>query len=100
MLRRPEIEDDIAKYFKKVREAYGYVGFKIVGIGHAGIPDQILGAEGKLYLVELKRPKGGVFSGLQKLVRKKLASVGVTVHNINTKEKVDTFFFKIKYIWN
>jgi len=100
MFYREEKEKDIERYFKKKVEELGYVTFKIIGVGHGGIPDRLLGAEGKLYFVELKRPKGGIFSGLQKLVTKKLEKVKVKIYNLKTKKEIDNFLFKVKYVWN
>ena len=93
-------EKTIESYFCQQAEKFGYVTFKIIGLGHNGIPDRLLGAEGKLYVVELKKPKGGIISKIQEIVAKKLSKVGVKVHYLFTKQDVDLFFIKVHLIWN
>lgn len=101
MKKEEDLEEKaIESYFCQKAKKYGYEAFKIIGVGHGGIPDRLVGAEGNLYVVEFKRPKGGVISALQKLVAKKLFKVGVKVHYLFTKKQVDLFFINIRLIWN
>ena len=61
-------------------------------MGSGGVPDQLLAAKRRFWVVELKRPTGGILSGLQKLFRRRAESQGAKVHYAHTFETVDQFF--------
>jgi hypothetical protein len=56
--------------------------------GTGGQPDRVIGYKGKVYLIELKRPKGGRTSILQKAIHEEWAKAGVTVHTAKTLDEV------------
>lgn len=53
-----------------------------------GEPDLLVGWKGKLYLIEMKRPRGGRVSLLQKAIHEQWAKSGVTVHVARSVEDV------------
>ena len=63
----PELEKDIERKLVRLVERHGGLCLKWVCPGWAGVPDRIvLLPEGRVVFVELKRPKGGKLSELQK----------------------------------
>lgn len=56
---------------------------------NSGVPDRIIiMPDGKIYFIELKRPKGGKLSSLQKYWFKKLKQYKVNVVVLKNKEEV------------
>jgi len=59
----------------------------------AGFPDRILFGDGRIWLVELKRPGvGHRLRAGQRLVRRRLRRLGIHVHVLSTLEEVEEFF--------
>lgn len=58
-----------------------------------GFPDRILFGDGRVWLVELKRPGVGhrLRTG-QRLVRRRLRRLGIHVYVLSTPEEVEGFF--------
>lgn len=55
----------------------------------AGIPDRlVILPGGNLMFVELKRPKGGVVSPIQRVIHARLEALGVPVHIVSNKEEI------------
>lgn len=77
-----EVETEVCKYAK----ANGWHVRKIVYPGRRGAPDRHFYKDGRLVIVEFKRPKGGVVSELQKREHARLASAGFPVHLVRTIE--------------
>lgn len=72
-----KLEREIEAKLRKVVEAHGGLCVKWVCPGWAGVPDRlILLPGGTLMFVELKRPKGGEVSPLQRWWQRKLSSLG------------------------
>lgn len=76
------LEKDIERIFVKKMTEAGWAVIKIKG--SAGWPDrQVLGRNGFSFFVELKRPKNGRLSAIQKVVHKNLRLRGFIVETIN-----------------
>ncbi len=67
-----ELEKDIERKLKDLVEDLNGKCLKWTCPGWRGVPDRIvLMPRGRVYFVELKRPKGGKLSEMQKLERSK-----------------------------
>lgn len=83
------LEKDIEKAFKQAVEACGAITYKFTS-AEAGVPDRIVVHQGRVYLVEIKRPDGEV-SFIQEWQHKRLARIGVEVHLICCKQDIADF---------
>lgn len=92
-----ELEKDIERKLKDLVEDLGGKCLKWTCPGWRGVPDRIvLMPRGRVYFVELKRPKGGKLSEMQKWWHKKLRELGFWVFCIHTHEELNTFELLIK----
>ncbi len=90
-------ERDVETYFVSTVHLLRGVTFKLRFIGVAGAPDRIVFLPGgRIVLVELKRPKGGVVSGLQNRLHRILAALGSPVPVLYTYEAVDDWASKVR----
>jgi hypothetical protein len=64
---------------------------KWVSPGNSGIPDRIVICGGKVWFVELKKPKGGVVSKLQLFRQRQFRKHGVEIVYLWTYEDVELF---------
>ena len=72
-----KLEKDIEAKLRQVVKQHGGLCLKWVCPGWAGVPDRmILLAGGRIMFAELKRPKGGRLSTMQKWWRRKLNELG------------------------
>lgn len=78
------LEKEIEQKLKRVvEERLGGLCLKWVCPGWSGVPDRILlFPGGRVYFVELKRPKGGKVGALQKWWQRRLGGLGFTVWHI------------------
>lgn len=87
-----QLEKDIEKKLVDMVKDYGGLCLKWVCPGWAGVPDRIvLMPGGRAVFVELKRPKGGRLSKLQKRWAKKLIDLGFQQYTIWDQEDLDIF---------
>ncbi len=87
-----KLEKDIEQKLKVTVAKFGGQCLKWVCPGWSGVPDRIvLLPGGRIYFVELKRPKGGVVSDLQHFWRRKLQGLGFTVFFIYTEKDINEF---------
>ena len=85
-----EREDAIEKYLIGRIEALGGLCEKWVCPGKRGVPDRLCFLPGGVFfIVETKRPKGGVVAELQKVRRKELQDRGARVYIAKTRGEVD-----------
>jgi len=71
----------------------GGVCIKLSPKGYKGIPDRLVVLPGgRIMFVELKRPKGGVVSGLQSWWHDTLKRLGAEVHVASTLGAVEALF--------
>lgn len=91
------MEKLIEKRLRHTVEAAGGLCLKWVCPGWVGVPDRIvLLPGGRIIFVELKQPKSGRLSAMQKWWAKKLTSLGFVWESIWAWEGVD--IFKRKYL--
>ena len=87
-----ELEKEIERKLKKVIERHGGKCLKWVCPGWNGVPDRcVLMPGGRVYFVELKRPKGGKLSATQKWWHRQLMHLGFWVACIYDDEAIGTF---------
>lgn len=87
-----KLEKDIEKKLRDMVKKLGGHCLKWTCPGLAGVPDRIvLMPGGRIYFVEVKRPKGGKLSALQIHMHKWLRALGFRVCVIWTPEDVATF---------
>ncbi len=68
----------------------GGMTYKFVVPGRRGYPDRIVKLPGvSAFLVELKKPRGGVVSEVQKVIHKELRAVGWRVYLAKDRGEVD-----------
>lgn len=87
-----KLERDIERRLVEMVKRSGGLCLKWVCPGWAGVPDRIvLLPGGRVRFVELKRPKGGKLSTLQKWWRRKLRSMDFVVWTIWDDEDLGDF---------
>jgi hypothetical protein len=83
-------EDSIENHLKAVVKAAAGKCIKMHPVGCVGIPDRlVLLPGGIMVLIELKRPKGGVFSAMQDHWYRWLTDNGFSVERLKTKGEID-----------
>lgn len=84
------LEKEIEQKLKTLVEGrLGGLCLKWVCPGWSGVPDRILLLPGgKIYFVELKRPKGGKVDPLQTWWKRRLENLGFTVWHIHSIEQL------------
>lgn len=88
-------ESQVENRLLKQLEGFGLC-LKWVSPGNSGVPDRIIMARGRVFFVELKKPKNGKLSALQKWRQRQFANHGVDIVCLWTFEEVDLFLALIK----
>lgn len=84
------LERDIETALKRRVEHEGGKCIKFVAVSESGIPDRIVILPGgRIVFVELKRPRGGRLSPIQKYQMEKLKSLGCEVVRIKTYQEIE-----------
>lgn len=84
------LEDVVEQYLIDTVAVLGGMTYKFVVPGVRGYPDRIVKLPGvSAFLVELKKPKGGVVAELQKVRHAELRAVGWTVFLWKSREEID-----------
>ncbi len=92
-----QLEKDIEKKLCLMVERHGGLCLKWVCPGWSGVPDRIvLLPGGRIMFIELKRPKGGKLSAMQKWWHKKLRILGFDVWVVWRFEDINTLELIIK----
>lgn len=87
-MREARVESRLVEGVK----ALGGWAVKVYPVSQAGLPDRIVFLPGgRTFLVELKRPKGGVLSPVQKVVHARLGRMGHEVATLWSTEEVDSW---------
>ena len=87
-----QLEKDIERKLRTNIESLGGRCLKWVCPGWSGVPDRIiLLPGGRIYFVETKRPKGGVYSALQDKWRDWLLDMGFDYYRIKDMEQLAAF---------
>jgi len=61
---------------------------KLNPIWNIGIPDRLIILQNRVIFCELKKPKGGRFSGTQKFWARRLATLGCEYWQVNSEERI------------
>lgn len=86
------LEKEVERRLRKMVSRHGGMCLKWVCPGWTGVPDRIvLMPGGRVYFVELKRPKGGKLSAMQLWWRKQLQGLGFWCSYIYDDEGIATF---------
>ena len=87
----------VEQYFvNRVRKAGGRA-YKLKFLSVAGAPDRLVFLpNGRMHLVELKRPKGGRLEPRQGRLHRLLAELGSPVILLHTKEQVDAWLLTLE----
>ena len=84
------LECTVEQHLVKQVERLGGKAIKFTAIGFRGLPDRICFLPtGLLLLVELKRPKGGRLSTVQRRVHGFFARLGFMVYRVHTRQMVN-----------
>lgn len=83
------LERSVEKYLVRYVKACKGKSYKWVSPGNNGVPDRIVFINKQIWFIELKRPEGGVTSGLQQIVRRLIVSHGGRYANLKSKKEVD-----------
>lgn len=84
-----QLEKEIEAKLRRMVEAHGGLCLKWVCPGRAGVPDRlILLPFGTILFAELKRPKGGTETKLQRWWGEKLRSLGFPAMVIRSEEEI------------
>lgn len=87
-----QLEKEIEKKLRQRVEALGGWCLKWVCPGWSGVPDRIILLPGaRIYFVETKRPKGGVYSALQDKWRDWLTGMGFPYYRIKDHQELAAF---------
>lgn len=86
-----KLEKEVEKSLRKMIERHGGLCLKWVCPGWAGVPDRlIILPGGRVIFAELKRPKGGRLSELQKWWFNRLTRLGFMVGLIKDEKDIKT----------
>lgn len=87
-----QLEKDLEAKLRKEVQKRGGLCLKWVCPGWSGVPDRIiLLPGGRVHFVEMKRPKGGRLSAMQKWWRKTLEGLGFSYRTIWKQQDLEAF---------
>lgn len=91
------LEKVIEKHLVDEVKRIGGKAFKWESPGNNGVPDRIvIVPKGRVYFIELKKPKNSRTAAVQRLQHKKLKELGADVRIIKTLEEVDEFIKEVQ----
>lgn len=92
-----KLEKEIERKLVELVKRHGGLCLKWVCPGWLGVPDRIvLMPGGRVYFVELKRPKGGEISAMQQWWADKLRTLGFWVLFIHNEVEIGAFEILIR----
>lgn len=84
-------ESSLEKKLKDHVESNGGICLKLSPMHMCGIPDRLCVLPGgRIFFVEVKKPRKGVLSKIQTHVRKKLMDLGAEVHILDSPLQIKT----------
>lgn len=86
---RSDPERQVEKHLVDRITNLGGLAWKFTSPGTAGVPDRVVILRGLICFVELKRPKGGKVSDMQKWRIRQLNDQGMKAYVIKNKEQVN-----------
>lgn len=90
------LEAEVERYFVWVVARLGGKADKIEFVGKRGCPDRLVRLPESLWLVELKRPKGGRLSALQKEFAKECEQLNNNYACLWSIEQIDQWAAQIR----
>lgn len=91
------LEKEVEKYLIRQVEKIGGKCLKIPATYEEGIPDRlVIIPYGRIVFVEMKRPKGGKLSDVQRYQHKKLRALGCEVYVLKNNKEVDEFINEVQ----
>ena len=92
-----ELEREVEGYLVKESVKRGWLAVKFLPDQKKGMPDRLLILpRGRVVWVEVKRPKGGRLSPMQKYQHAKLRSLGHEVYVVATRARVDKLMAELE----
>lgn len=92
-MKEKAIEDKLTEELARC----GFLTYKFESPGTRGVPDQIaISPNGVVYFIELKRPKGGRLSALQKYQIQKLKANNANVRVIKNLKQIEAFIKEVQ----
>ena len=88
-------ESEIETYFVWTVERMGGKAFKFASPSQRGVADRIVCLHGQTWFVEMKRPKGGRLSPLQKIFADDMAVLKQNYICLWSKGEVDAFIARV-----
>lgn len=82
-------EREVEAYLVRLVKALGGDVRKVKWIGRVGAPDRLVLFRAAHFLVELKRPKGGILEAHQVREHARLRKAGFNVYVLETQEDID-----------
>lgn len=93
-----ELERDAEALLKREVKKRGGLTYKFISPGNSGVPDRIVLLFGRVFFVELKKPKGEP-TEVQASVHKDFADQGVKVYVVRGKAEVLQWLEEIESIY-
>lgn len=88
MAQDRQLEKGVETFFRDEVKRRGGLATKMIPV-IAGLPDRLaLLPGGRFLLVELKRPRGGVYSAVQDAMHERLRRMGFIVHRVKNRSEV------------
>jgi hypothetical protein len=90
------LEKTVESKLRKAVEDIGGKAYKFESPGNNGVPDRIvILPKGRIYFIELKKPKNSKTAALQKLQHQRLKNLGANVRTIYTIEQIEAFIQEV-----
>lgn len=95
------LEAKVEAYLVATTELRGGWCAKMIDAGRRGAPDRELRMPGgKIYFIELKKPKGSRFQGGQEGYHQRLRDLNFYVDTLYTIEAIDSFWTRYDRLWD